>query len=284
MTATSEQRDCPGSFIFACLKNILTQSYSSMKWNKIPPEASISLFVKGILTFEGGGEETDTVLPFYADGYPGLMYHETPGGMCVQPQNKQMPSAYLYGQTIHPIDIHLKGTYRIIVFQLYPFVLNSLFDVDPQLLNNDCYNLGQHDYWLHFAQRLPNRDVPAQIGILQDFVSGLFSNKKKEPDAEVGKAIELILDRKAQLTVKEICATLFLTPRTLERRFLKAVGLSAKDFIQITRFQQSLEQLAGKQFTKLTDIVYANGFADQSHFIRVFKAFTGKTPKGFRYF
>ncbi|WP_162818006.1 helix-turn-helix domain-containing protein [Niabella yanshanensis] len=255
-----------------------------MKWNKISPDPSVALFVKAILIFEEVEDRDDNVLSFYADGYPGLMYHETRGGMCVQPQNKKMPPAYLYGQTIHPIDIHLKGAYRIMVFQLYPFVLNSLFNVDPQLLNNDCYNLEQHDHWSPFAQRLSNQDVTAQICIIQEFVSGLVSNKKKAPDAEVGKAIGLILDRRAQISVKEICEALFLTPRSLERRFLKAVGLSAKDFIQITRFQQSLEQLAEKQFTKLTDIVYTNGFADQSHFIRVFKAFTGKTPRGFRYF
>jgi AraC-like DNA-binding protein len=274
----------PDRFYIYLSEKPFTQYCSLMKWNKILPPASISLFVKGILTFEDNAPIPETILPFYADGYPGLMYHETPGGMCVQPQNKQMPSAYLYGQTIHPVDIHLKGTYRIIVFQLYPFVLNSLFDVDPQLLNNDCYNLEQQDHWPQFERRLSNQDIPGQINIMQEFISGLVSNKKKEPDAEVGKAIELILDRKAQISVKEICEALFLTPRTLERRFLKAVGLPAKDFIQITRFQQSLEQLAGKQFSRLTDIVYANGFADQSHFIRVFKAFTGKTPKGFLYF
>jgi AraC-like DNA-binding protein len=28
-------------------------------------------------------------------------------------------------------------------------------------------------------------------------------------------------------------------------------------------------------------VVYQNGYADQSHFIRVFKSFTGKTPGQF---
>ena len=44
-----------------------------------------------------------------------------------------------------------------------------------------------------------------------------------------------------------------------------------------------IERVAGKDYTTLTDIVYENGFADQSHFIKVFKAFTGKTPKAFKY-
>jgi len=74
---------------------------------------------------------------------------------------------------------------------------------------------------------------------------------------------------------------LHLNERTFERRFVAAVGISAKQFSRIIQFQQSLEQLTVKDYTKLSDIVYSNGFADQSHFIRVFKAFTGKSPKKF---
>ena len=32
----------------------------------------------------------------------------------------------------------------------------------------------------------------------------------------------------------------------------------------------------------LSEIAYLAGFTDQSHFIKVFKAFTGKTPKAFK--
>jgi len=59
------------------------------------------------------------------------------------------------------------------------------------------------------------------------------------------------------------------------------VGVTAKQFAKIIQFQQSLEQITVKDYSKLTDIVYANGFADHSHFIKVFKAFTGKTPLAF---
>jgi AraC-like DNA-binding protein len=68
----------------------------------------------------------------------------------------------------------------------------------------------------------------------------------------------------------------------LERRFLSETGLSPKQFAKIIQFQNSLTQLSVKDYTSLTDVVYQNGFSDQSHFIKVFKAFTGKTPKAFK--
>ncbi|WP_373564673.1 helix-turn-helix domain-containing protein [Sphingobacterium sp. E70] len=69
--------------------------------------------------------------------------------------------------------------------------------------------------------------------------------------------------------------------RTLERRFLRETGISAKQFAKIVQFQSSLTQLTTNDFREISEIVYTNGFSDQSHFIRVFKAFTGVTPHTF---
>jgi AraC-like DNA-binding protein len=73
-----------------------------------------------------------------------------------------------------------------------------------------------------------------------------------------------------------------LSERTLERKFKQAVGISPKLFARIARFQQSLDQLRQNQYDKLSDVAYGNEYADQSHFIRVFKEFTGFTPLEFR--
>src|SRR5690606_8870505 len=95
------------------------------------------------------------------------------------------------------------------------------------------------------------------------------------------EVIQYIIDSKGTIPIKEIAKKEKLNIRTLERRFLKETGISAKQFAKIVQFQSSLNQLTTKDFSKKSDIVYANGFADQSHFIRVFKAFTGMTPNTF---
>ena len=240
------------------------------------------MFVKNILVFEEKANPADTVMPFFADGYPGLVYHETEGGMWVQPQNKSMPVAFLYGQTLHPIELHLSGNYKMIVFQLYPFVLNSFFNVNPKELNDNCYKLQQVQNWKDCETVTQMADeIESKVAHISRFLYQVFLTQQQNLDFLVRKGLALILDQRAQITIKDLCRNLNTTVRTFERRFLKEVGVSPKDFIQITRFQQSLEQLSDNDFNKLTDIVYANGFADQSHFIRVFKAFTGITPSKF---
>ncbi|WP_354004835.1 helix-turn-helix domain-containing protein [Olivibacter sp. 47] len=95
------------------------------------------------------------------------------------------------------------------------------------------------------------------------------------------QAIERIIQTNGQESIHAIASALYIHGRTLERRFIKETGLSPKQFAKIIQFQASFSQLALKDFKKMNEIVYENGFADQSHFIRVFKAFTGETPRVF---
>jgi len=253
-----------------------------MKLTRLEPDKNVDLFVKSILIFEQDEKDKDTGLPFFADGYPGLIFHITPNGQWVQPQNKQMPVSYIYGQTLIPIELHMTGYYRIVAFQLYPFVLSRFFNIDARVLNDGCFDLLQLPGWESYEDKLLSAKSDAdQVEIIQKFLLHYFMVTKEQFDFIIVEAINLIIASKAQITVRGLCDKLHVTVRTFERRFIKEVGIAARDFILITKFQQSLEQLTLKDFSKLSDIVYANGFSDQSHFIRVFKAFTGSTPKQF---
>ena len=255
-----------------------------METKNIVPHESISLFVKNIRVFDEPYQNKKSVLPFYADGYPGLMFQETAGGLFVMPHKKKMPELFLYGQTIQPIELITDGSYQLIVFQLYPFVLKSFFNVSPKDLNDDCYDVtqlkdaGSGDLT---GQLRSNKKTTDRISAITSFLHIIFQTKKDLLDFKVRQAIQLIIDHKGQVSISDLCMQLKITQRSFERRFLAQVGISPKQLSKIIQFDSSLNQLNEKDYTRLTDIVYANGFADQSHFIRVFKAFTGTTPKKF---
>jgi AraC-like DNA-binding protein len=71
------------------------------------------------------------------------------------------------------------------------------------------------------------------------------------------------------------------SPRYLQQLFRRYVGISPRTYFQIQRFHQSLAHLQ-KGEESLTQIAYTCGYSDQSHFIRVFKAFAGCTPLQFQ--
>ncbi len=251
-----------------------------MQPQSIAVDQSISLFVKDILVFEETNRTTEMQLPFYADGYPGLLYHETENGLVVVPHDKKMPEIFLYGQTIKPIGLVLQGPFRLIVFQLYPFVPKSFFNINPSEINDNCYDL-ETFFKKELVELQNEKNLTSQIAIISSFLFAVFQQKKAAIDAQIKEAIEIITENKGLVVIKSLSEKLKLNSRTFERRFLKEVGLSAKQFSKIIQFQQALGQLETKDYDTLSDVVYQNGFADQSHFIRVFKAYTHKTPKQF---
>ncbi len=253
-----------------------------MTFHNIPFDHVLTPFIKSIMVFECDDNEIATNLPFFADGFPGLMFHESPNGLYVNPHKKRMPQLFIYGQTIIPIELQITGRFQIIVFQLYPFTLKTLFGINAQSINDNCYDL--------IANQIPNKYFPAlalykdyqsRINILTAYITELINDRKSNFDQAIYQAIKKILAEKGNCNIAETVIEVNLTSRTFERRFLNETGLNAKQFAKIIQFQNSLTQLSVKDYKLLTDVVYQNGFADQSHFIKVFKSFTGKTPKQF---
>ena len=90
-----------------------------MDFKTIIPDKSISLFVKSILVFEEMDKKQKTVLPFFADDYPGIIFQETSNALLVTPYNKLIPDMFLYGQTSEQLQTHY--------IPAVSFVLKKLF-------------------------------------------------------------------------------------------------------------------------------------------------------------
>lgn len=69
---------------------------------------------------------------------------------------------------------------------------------------------------------------------------------------------------------------LAVSPRTIQRRFLQATGMTYGTFGQIERARSALSLL--KQGVSILDTVHEAGYADQPHLTRAMKHFIGQTP------
>jgi AraC-like DNA-binding protein len=83
------------------------------------------------------------------------------------------------------------------------------------------------------------------------------------------------------VSLTEFCRQNNTGMRKLERMFNKYVGLSAKTYAMLYRFEDSINQLFYSDYSKLSDIAYGNDYFDQMHYIRDFKRFAGDTPSNF---
>jgi len=246
----------------------------------IEKDKRIASFIKEIFLLESDDNSVHN-LPFYADGYPGILYSETSDGVILLPHQKTLPNYFLYGQTIEPIQLQIKGAYKLLVFQLYPFATRLLLGINPKEINDECYDLMQvqNVETDKTITRLITADTNSQVEIISDYILELVKNSSSNIDTSIKLAISTLINTKGLIQIKQLREQLYITERTFERRFAKEIGVTPKQFAKIIQFSFSLNQIQESDYTKLTNIAYENGFADQSHFIRTFKKYTGETPK-----
>ncbi len=125
---------------------------------------------------------------------------------------------------------------------------------------------------------------PAIDALLLDLLSSLSGVKesylKKRP-GWVGKITEILKDATEDLSLSEIAMMLDIHPAHLSRHFPRYFKCNLGDYIRTVKLQRALSLLP-KRDLSLTEIAMNCNFADQSHFIRSFKAQYQITPFGYR--
>ena len=83
------------------------------------------------------------------------------------------------------------------------------------------------------------------------------------------------------LTLEEVAAHVHLHPSYFSTLFKSSTGSSFKEYLNMVRIEESKRLLSNTDYS-IIDIAVAVGFEDQSYFSKVFKKYTGLTPKQFR--
>ena len=81
--------------------------------------------------------------------------------------------------------------------------------------------------------------------------------------------------------LSEIAAEAGVHPVHLAREFRKHYGTSVGEYLRRVRIEYACRELMGSN-AAVTNIAFAAGFADQSHFSRTFKRLCGTTPGRYR--
>lgn len=144
------------------------------------------------------------------------------------------------------------------------YILETYFTCPPtksRQLPNDFWDIGIDNLnnFEAFASKISER-------ILTILEAKKVDDKKR-------LLFRYIYSSKGAMTVRELSEKSFWSSREINRYFTKYIGLSLKAYCNILRFKASLPQIKeGKFFPE-------QNFADQNHFIRDVKKYSGLTPK-----
>ena len=97
------------------------------------------------------------------------------------------------------------------------------------------------------------------------------------PDVLVERAVESMDARNGDLRIVDLAKGLGTSLRTLQARFVAAVGLTPKEYARVRRLQALLRTLDAER-TAIADAAAHHGFSDQAHATHDMLRLTGTTP------
>lgn len=114
------------------------------------------------------------------------------------------------------------------------------------------------------------------------FVESMFNYIPTKNNELIKRAIQYISKNYASnVTLEDVASHVHLNPAYFSTIFKQSSGSSFKEYLNMVRIEESKRLLSNTDYS-IIDIAVATGFEDQSYFSKVFKKYTGLTPKQYR--
>lgn len=191
--------------------------------------------------------------------------------------------SYFFGQPMsHRLSLSNRQGIDILGVKLKPSAIYVLTGVDMHHLVDDIVPVD--DIWpktevIALCETLyACLDVQSMVDTLEQFLLQKLNQREA-----------LVKDRRILLTamgmetlrwntLNDIVEFTCFSERSLERHFKQRMGMSPKTYLRICRFNAVKARLDQSPDCSWQELVFSSGYYDQSHFIKEFKQFSGKTP------
>jgi AraC family transcriptional regulator len=260
----------PGQFFGEVLHKyedcgLVLSEFGHDQTRKIPKHSHELAFFNLILAgnyLEHFGKRTATLGPFTTIFHPsGIEHHDEIGPR---------------GMRIFSVELREQWTERLREYGITPSSKIDLRGGELTWLATQLYR--------EYRDRRCYSPLAIEALVLEMLVSVARSREAedKQPPTWLARVVDLLHSSFHQnLTLGSVAATVGVHPVYLSRVFRRFQKVTIGDYLHQLRVQYALKEMA-KADMDLAGIAAAAGFADQSHFTRVFKDLIGTTPGAFR--
>ena len=219
------------------------------------------------------------------NGYVELIIHLT-DSHCELLQGRafeKSPDYILIGLFTQPYDVHFRKRVRVFGIRFKPEGVYPLFGMPASEIHAafaDMESFTGRNFREYSSRIRESNSIREMIGISEKYLLDNV-NRSKLNLYYLNRAAEIIRRKKGSISMEELAANAYISTRQLEREFRQKIGISPKNYMRIARLNHVNRIITTGRRLLLTDVSYACGYADQAHFIRDFKHFTGESPKNF---
>lgn len=256
-----------------------------MIYRKFQPCPLLDPYIECYFVWQSAGEPVkDLVVESPPNGFCSIVFNN---GDPYFLQNKKyeklaVPKTFIAGQAIYSYKLFLNGNISIAGIVFKPAGLATLFDLPVYEYTEERIDLNKvfiPATISHLSGQLLMEKEPLQKAkLLEAFLMERFEKNKPQPDY-IDYAANLIVEKNGMLHINDLLKDIYMSRRNFERRFFKKVGLSPKYYARVRRMSYLMNLIAGKKKVDWGTIFSECEFYDQSHFIRDFLEFTGRTPQ-----
>lgn len=235
----------------------------------IPPHA-LANYIDCFWSIEGAGAamHTERIFP---DGSPGLVLNV--GEKCITDNGlvtMQPGSVYVVGAMTSYKETYLNEKHHLIGVCFKPGAFSLFYNYLP------LAEITEQTVELDKALA-PDTSKMKELSFAE--LNAFFLKRLNTSKQDLSAIVKSIKAAKGQITVDALVKMNHTTPRQLERVFHKHIGITPKEFINITRFQHAFSAIThNKKQKSLLNIAVEHGYYDHAHLTNDVKRYTGMPP------
>lgn len=195
-------------------------------------------------------------------------------------QEIDLPASFISPVRTSYYDIHPQGHVEYLAIRFLPTAIpipnfpaveygNKAISLDD-VIDMKMRNL--------FAPVYAMESMAERITYLEKVFVDLLVDRVRHHPSDFSAAIKLINQSFGKAPIQLICEQSELYPRKLERYFDQFIGVTPKTYARIIRFNFAVQKYLSAPNEGAGSLIYQAGYADQAHFIRECRLFTGRTP------
>lgn len=251
---------------------------------RISPSKEVESVIEGFYVFSRDSKD-DTHLIFN-DGFPVLVFLQSPEDtIAVTGLNDtfEIKGAWASAGSIKNVYVkYNNNTDQVFIVRFHPGAFYQLFGLDALYFRHKPLAPFEH---IAKNNNFSTKEFFKYTAIEEkvEFVETYIQNSLKMIDRPeiLRKTMDYIHKIKGKSTVRNLTNDVGVNYKWLERSFTQHIGLLPKEYIQLQRFIHAYLELVGTEDVDLMRIAISNGYYDSNHFLKDFKAYTGKTPLGY---
>jgi AraC-like DNA-binding protein len=196
--------------------------------------------------------------------------------------NGSQPPRAVVGLLETTIEMHYPADVCTFGIRLHPARAATFLGVLPKAIVNAVTPLDRVSPALdqslsHVFDAHPRIDSPEGRNAIEAVLTEPLRHAPP-PDDLVVDAVDRLLGADMPVPVSDLAKERGVSSRHLQRRFVANVGVSPKRLERLARFARAWRQAVMGPPITWADLAIANGYADQAHLVREFRAFRARPP------